>query len=71
MLRVKLTAQGRTFHVGQRRRQGFAPQSQDRWPPVSFVNHASREIYFKIVYYGAGLSGNTTNLQWFFELTEG
>jgi mutual gliding-motility protein MglA len=34
---------------------------------VSFINFASREINCKIVYYGAGLGGKTTNLQWIFE----
>jgi mutual gliding-motility protein MglA len=36
---------------------------------VSFINFASREINCKIVYYGAGLGGKTTNLQWIFEQT--
>jgi signal recognition particle receptor subunit beta len=30
---------------------------------MSFINYASREINCKIVYYGASLSGKTTNLQ--------
>ncbi len=30
---------------------------------MSTINYASREIFFKIVYYGCGLSGKTTNLQ--------
>jgi len=34
---------------------------------VSFINFAAREINCKIVYYGAGLGGKTTNLQWIFE----
>jgi mutual gliding-motility protein MglA len=38
---------------------------------VSFVNFASREIHCKIVYYGAGLGGKTTNLQWIFNQTVG
>ena len=38
---------------------------------MSFVNFTSREINCKIVYYGAGQSGKTTNLQWIFEQTEG
>ena len=38
-------------------------------PNVSFINFASREINCKIVYYGAGLGGKTTNLQWIFERT--
>ena len=38
---------------------------------MSFVNFTSREINCKIVYYGAGQSGKTTNLQWIFDQTEG
>jgi mutual gliding-motility protein MglA len=38
---------------------------------VSFINFASREINCKIVYYGAGLGGKTTNLQWIFDQTLG
>lgn len=30
---------------------------------MSIINHASREINCKIVYYGPGLSGKTTNLE--------
>src|SRR5258708_29195343 len=30
---------------------------------VSMINYASREINCKIVYYGSGLGGNTTNLE--------
>jgi hypothetical protein len=38
---------------------------------VSFINFAAREINCKIVYYGAGLGGKTTNLQWIFDETLG
>jgi signal recognition particle receptor subunit beta len=38
---------------------------------VSFINFAAREINCKIVYYGAGLGGKTTNLQWIFDQTAG
>ena len=31
---------------------------------MAFINYAAREINCKIVYYGAGLCGKTTNLQW-------
>ena len=31
--------------------------------PMTFINYASREINCKIVYYGPGLCGKTTNLQ--------
>jgi GTPase SAR1 family protein len=30
---------------------------------VSFINYAAREINCKLVYYGPGLGGKTTNLQ--------
>jgi signal recognition particle receptor subunit beta len=36
---------------------------------MSFVNHLSREVNCKIVYYGPGLCGKTTNLQYVFERT--
>jgi signal recognition particle receptor subunit beta len=38
---------------------------------VSFINYVAREINCKIVYYGAGLGGKTTNLQWIFDQTLG
>lgn len=34
---------------------------------MTFINYASREINCKIVYYGAGLCGKTTNIQWIHE----
>ena len=36
---------------------------------MSFVNYSSREINNKIVYYGPGLCGKTTNLQYIFTKT--
>ena len=36
---------------------------------MSFINYASREINCKIVYYGPGLCGKTTNLQWIYDKT--
>ena len=36
---------------------------------MTFINYASREINCKIVYYGPGLCGKTTNLQWIYEKT--
>jgi len=36
---------------------------------MSFINYASREINCKIVYYGPGLGGKTTNLQCIYERT--
>ena len=37
--------------------------------PLSFINFAAREINCKIVYYGPGLGGKTTNLQHIFDKT--
>ena len=34
---------------------------------MSMINYASREINCKIVYYGPGLSGKTTNLEYIFD----
>lgn len=34
-----------------------------------FINYAAREINVKIVYYGPGLGGKTTNLQYIYEKT--
>ncbi len=34
-----------------------------------FINHSSKEVTAKIVYYGPGLSGKTTNLQYIFSVT--
>ncbi|HEY5975878.1 MAG TPA: ADP-ribosylation factor-like protein [Geobacteraceae bacterium] len=36
---------------------------------MSFINYASREINCKIVYYGPGLCGKTTNLQFVYQKT--
>lgn len=36
---------------------------------MPFINYASREITCKLVYYGPGLGGKTTNLQWIYEKT--
>src|SRR4030065_1261125 len=33
---------------------------------MSFINYSSREIHCKIVYYGPGLCGKTTNLQYIY-----
>jgi signal recognition particle receptor subunit beta len=38
-----------------------------RGRPVSLVNYATREITCKIVYYGPGRSGKTTNLHYIYE----
>jgi signal recognition particle receptor subunit beta len=34
---------------------------------MALINHRAREIHFKIVYYGPGLGGKTTNLQILYE----
>jgi len=36
---------------------------------MSFINYSSREINCKIVFYGPGLCGKTTNLQWIYKKT--
>ncbi|HUK88856.1 MAG TPA: GTPase domain-containing protein [Blastocatellia bacterium] len=36
---------------------------------MTFINYASREINCKIVYYGPGLGGKTTNLQYVYDST--
>lgn len=37
---------------------------------MSFINYATKEINCKIVYFGTGLSGKTTNVQYIFEHTQ-
>ena len=37
---------------------------------MSFINYSSREINCKIVYYGPGLCGKTTNLQYIYRRTK-
>ncbi|GAB4376055.1 MAG: GTPase domain-containing protein [Acidobacteriota bacterium] len=34
---------------------------------MPFINYAHRELTCKLVYYGPGLGGKTTNLQWIYE----
>jgi signal recognition particle receptor subunit beta len=36
---------------------------------LTFINYVAREINCKIVYYGPGLGGKTTNLQYIFQIT--
>ncbi len=36
---------------------------------MSFINYAAREINCKVVYYGPGLCGKTTNIQWIHDRT--
>jgi signal recognition particle receptor subunit beta len=37
---------------------------------VSFINYANKEINCKIIYFGPGLSGKTTNVQYVYEHTQ-
>ncbi len=37
---------------------------------MSFINYANKEINCKIIYFGPGLSGKTTNIQYIFEHTQ-
>jgi len=55
-----------------------APWAVEFWPghslfegrlTLTFINYASREINCKIVYYGPGLGGKTTNLQYVYDKT--
>ena len=38
---------------------------------MSFINHQSKEINCKLVYYGPGLCGKTTNIQYVYQKTSG
>jgi signal recognition particle receptor subunit beta len=38
---------------------------------MAFLNHATREIHCKIVYYGPGFGGKTTNLEWIYDQLAG
>ncbi len=37
---------------------------------MSFINYAAKEINCKVVYFGPGLSGKTTNVQYIYEHTQ-
>jgi signal recognition particle receptor subunit beta len=37
---------------------------------VSFINYASKEINCKVIYFGPGFSGKTTNIQYIYEQTQ-
>jgi hypothetical protein len=37
---------------------------------MTYVNHLAKEINCKIVYYGPGLCGKTTNVKWIFSTTK-
>ncbi len=38
---------------------------------MSFINYAAREVNCKVVYYGPGMGGKTTNLQYIYSQTHG
>ena len=42
---------------------GDVPRYRAVTPPMPLVQHALRELHLKIVYYGPGLGGKTTNLE--------
>src|SRR5438128_3145301 len=44
--------------------RNFRAFTRNRRPHMSIINYASREIQFKIVYYGPALCGKTTNLSY-------
>lgn len=54
-------------------RKNLISLTTDYRPPtteiMTFINYASREINCKIVYYGPGLCGKTTNLQHIYDAT--
>ncbi len=37
---------------------------------MSFINHVAQELICKVIYFGTGLGGKTTNLQYIYEHTE-
>ena len=37
---------------------------------MTFINYSAREINIKLVYYGPGLGGKTSNLHWIYQRTE-
>jgi mutual gliding-motility protein MglA len=37
---------------------------------MSFINYAAKEINCKVIYFGPGLSGKTTNIQYIYEHTQ-
>ncbi len=37
---------------------------------MSFINYTTKEVNCKIIYFGAGLSGKTTNVQYIYEHTQ-
>ncbi|MEK6579229.1 MAG: gliding-motility protein MglA, partial [Bdellovibrionota bacterium] len=37
---------------------------------MSLINYATKEVNCKIIYFGPGLSGKTTNIQYIYENTQ-
>lgn len=37
---------------------------------MSFINHNTKQIHCKVVYYGPSLGGKTTNIRWAYQATE-
>jgi signal recognition particle receptor subunit beta len=37
---------------------------------MSFIDHKTKTINFKIVYHGAGLAGKTTNIQYIYDTAQ-
>ena len=82
-LRVKKAGEelGRVFEVLARKQAAPGAQAPSPRSPtttsticsasdrMSFINYSSREINCKIVYYGPGLCGKTTNLQYVYAKT--
>ena len=55
--------------AGRRSRRGRFGADANARKRLSFINFAAREINCKIVYYGPGLGGKTTNLQRIYDKT--
>jgi signal recognition particle receptor subunit beta len=52
-------------------REGLTPSLNPKgWEAMPFINFSKDEIQCKIVYYGAGFCGKTTNLQYIFGHTQ-
>lgn len=48
----------------------MSPNQVGRDRTMTFINYAAKEINCKIVYYGPGLCGKTTNIQWVHDRTK-
>src|SRR5690606_21277676 len=63
------SAQGRARSRARARRDVGCGGRDSGEARMSFINYMAREINCKIVYYGPGLCGKTTNLQYIYERT--